>query len=64
VADHPILIGIAERPYPGETVSGDAYAVHWVGDACRIAVIDGLGHGPEAAKASASAISFVAWATS
>ena len=60
MADRPILIGIAERPHPGETVNGDAYAVHWTGSGadaiCRIAVIDGLGHGPEAAQASAGAI--------
>jgi serine phosphatase RsbU (regulator of sigma subunit) len=60
MAAQPILIGVAERPHPAETVNGDAYAVHWAGagaDAvCRIAVIDGLGHGPEAAEASARAI--------
>jgi serine phosphatase RsbU (regulator of sigma subunit) len=37
-------------------VSGDAYAVHWSDGACRIAVIDGLGHGVEAAAASALAV--------
>jgi serine phosphatase RsbU (regulator of sigma subunit) len=38
-------------------VNGDAYAVHWVGAVCRLAVIDGLGHGPQAAAASACAVS-------
>jgi serine phosphatase RsbU (regulator of sigma subunit) len=56
VADHPIAIGVASRPHPAETVNGDAYAVHWSGETCRIAVIDGLGHGVEAARASAAAI--------
>jgi serine phosphatase RsbU (regulator of sigma subunit) len=60
VATQPILIGVAERPHPAETVNGDAYAVHWTGtgagQVCRLAVIDGLGHGPEAAAASACAI--------
>jgi serine phosphatase RsbU (regulator of sigma subunit) len=56
MAGRPIIIGVAIRPHPGETVSGDAHAVHWVGDVCRIAVIDGLGHGPEAADASARAV--------
>jgi serine phosphatase RsbU (regulator of sigma subunit) len=37
-------------------VSGDAYAVHWSDGACRIAVIDGLGHGVEAGAASALAV--------
>jgi serine phosphatase RsbU (regulator of sigma subunit) len=56
VADRPIVIGVAGRPHPGEFVNGDAYAVHWSDGVCRIAVIDGLGHGVEAAEASASAI--------
>lgn len=56
VADHPIIIGVASRPHPAETVSGDAYAVHWSGGACRIAVIDGLGHGVLAAQASDRAV--------
>jgi serine phosphatase RsbU (regulator of sigma subunit) len=57
VADHPIVVGVAIRPHPAETVSGDAQVVHWVGEVCRIAVIDGLGHGVEAASAAACAIS-------
>ncbi len=56
MADRPISIGVASRPYPGEIVSGDAQAVHWVGEVCRIAVIDGLGHGPQAAEAAACAV--------
>jgi serine phosphatase RsbU (regulator of sigma subunit) len=56
VAEHAIAIGVASRPHPAETVNGDAYAVHWVGEVCRITVIDGLGHGPEAAEASARAV--------
>lgn len=57
MADHPIAIGVAARPHPAETVNGDAYAVHSVGTVCRIAVIDGLGHGVQAAHASAQAVS-------
>jgi serine phosphatase RsbU (regulator of sigma subunit) len=37
-------------------VNGDAYAVHWWNGLCRIAVIDGLGHGKDAAAASARAV--------
>src|ERR1044071_4727239 len=69
MADHPIVVSVASRPYPGERVNGDAHAVHWTGAAageggnghgrCRIAVIDGLGHGPEAAAAAACAVSFL-----
>lgn len=61
MADRPIQIGVAERPHPAETVNGDAYAVHWTGSGrdmtCRITVIDGLGHGPEAAEEVMAAIS-------
>lgn len=59
MAELPIAIGVAARPHPAETVNGDAYAVHWVGEVCRIAVIDGLGHGVEAAEASACAVSIL-----
>jgi serine phosphatase RsbU (regulator of sigma subunit) len=36
-------------------VSGDAWQVDWDGDVCRIAVVDGLGHGPQAAAAALAA---------
>lgn len=56
VAAHPIDVAVAARPHPAETVNGDAAAVHWVDGVCRITVLDGLGHGPEAADASARAL--------
>lgn len=40
-------------------MSGDAYAVHWFAGICRIAVMDGLGHGVEAAKASTRAVALL-----
>ena len=55
MVEHPIAIAVAERPYPGEPVSGDAWQVDWDGDVCRIAVVDGLGHGPQAAAAALAA---------
>jgi serine phosphatase RsbU (regulator of sigma subunit) len=55
VVEHPIAIAVAARPYPGETVNGDAWQVDWDEDVCRIAVIDGLGHGPQAAAAARAA---------
>jgi serine phosphatase RsbU (regulator of sigma subunit) len=55
VVEHPVTITVAARPYPGETVSGDAWQVDWIGDLCRISVVDGLGHGPLAAAASLAA---------
>jgi serine phosphatase RsbU (regulator of sigma subunit) len=54
--DHaPILIGSASRPYPTETVNGDVWHVDWHATGCRIAMIDGLGHGLVAAEAAALA---------
>ena len=45
---------MAARPIPGEHVSGDRH-VALAGERLVVAVIDGLGHGPEAAHASARA---------
>lgn len=45
-------VGAVAVPYPGETVSGDAWALRFEPDALVIGVIDGLGHGPEAADAA------------
>lgn len=50
-----LIIGTASRLYPGESVNGDAWFVDWHADVCRIAVIDGLGHGPQAAVAASAA---------
>ena len=55
MADSPIEVAVAARPYPGEIVSGDAWHLDWDGDRCRVSVIDGLGHGPAAAEAAAAA---------
>jgi serine phosphatase RsbU (regulator of sigma subunit) len=60
VAESLITIAVAARPYPGEAVNGDAFRIDWVGDSCRIAVIDGLGHGPQAAAAAVAATSALA----
>ena len=45
----PLDWAVATRPMPGETVSGDHSVVVPQGDRVLMAVIDGLGHGPEAA---------------
>jgi len=55
VAEASIAIAVAERAYPGETVSGDAWQVDEHNGVYRIAVIDGLGHGDAAAKAAMTA---------
>ena len=56
----PVCISVAARPYPGETTSGDAWQVDWHGQTCRIAVIDGLGHGAAAATAARAATTVLA----
>ncbi len=50
-----ITVDVVGRPYPGERVSGDLCDVQRGEQTCRIAVIDGLGHGPEAATAAQAA---------
>ncbi len=45
-------IGVAQRPAQGETLCGDAYAVVRCGNRTLVALADGLGHGPEAARAA------------
>jgi anti-sigma regulatory factor (Ser/Thr protein kinase) len=49
-------IGGIVSPYPGETVSGDAWAAHESPDAVKLIVADGLGHGERAAEASRTAV--------
>lgn len=51
-----VVWGAVCRPKQGQTVSGDAYVVQEFGGTCLLAsVIDGLGGGHEAARASESA---------
>lgn len=47
-------------PKVGEYANGDAVAIRREGDAITLAVIDGLGHGPQAAQASAAALECLA----
>lgn len=50
-------IGVVCLPYPGEQVSGDAWAVHTRADGVMTVMLaDGLGHGPKAADAGDAAI--------
>lgn len=46
---------VAARTMPGESSSGDTSVVERVKDGALLAVIDGLGHGAEAAKAAQAA---------
>jgi negative regulator of sigma-B (phosphoserine phosphatase) len=47
---------VAGRPMPGEKRSGDMATVQATDTRCVLAVIDGLGHGPEAAAAAERAV--------
>src|SRR6185312_16488851 len=60
MVERPIEVASAERPHPNETVNGDAWSVTWSGERCRIAVVDGLGHGPAAAEAAQCALTTLA----
>jgi anti-sigma regulatory factor (Ser/Thr protein kinase) len=53
--DNDISLGALNLPYPGETVSGDAWAVSNGGKRVLVMVADGLGHGVEANAAAAAA---------
>lgn len=43
-------------PYPGERFCGDAWAHHQTPEKTSILLVDGLGHGPQAAEAAAEAV--------
>lgn len=47
--------GAAAQAHRGENLSGDCYLILPLNDRVLIAVIDGVGHGPEAASASQAA---------
>ena len=51
-APSPVAVGVVCVPYPGETVCGDAWMVIQQAGCCLALVVDGLGHGPEAADAA------------
>lgn len=49
-------VGAVAVPKSGEPVSGDAWAVRQDGTLLCCMVVDGLGHGPQAAEAAAAAV--------
>ncbi|HEX4560913.1 MAG TPA: SpoIIE family protein phosphatase [Gemmatimonadales bacterium] len=51
--------GVAARPLPGEHESGDHFLVKTFEDGAALAVVDGLGHGAEAAAAARRAVATV-----
>ncbi len=48
---------VATRPLAGQAESGDSFIVRSVGPGVLVGVVDGLGHGPEAAVAARAAVS-------
>jgi anti-sigma regulatory factor (Ser/Thr protein kinase) len=54
-APSALSLGALNVPYPGETVSGDAWAVSAKGTRLVVMVADGLGHGPAANQAAVAA---------
>jgi negative regulator of sigma-B (phosphoserine phosphatase) len=54
-----LRLASAARSYPGEDVNGDAWTAQSSGTVCRLAVIDGLGHGQAAAAAARAAVTFL-----
>jgi anti-sigma regulatory factor (Ser/Thr protein kinase) len=52
-----LVAGGINVPYPGETVSGDAWTVHLTRGRAAVILADGLGHGSAAAEAAALAVS-------
>lgn len=49
-------VGVVCLPFPGEDQCGDAWSIDTLGHDLNLLVADGLGHGPEAAKAANAAI--------
>jgi phosphoserine phosphatase RsbX len=51
--------GVACQAYPGEPLSGDRHVVVQNGNVAKVAVIDGIGHGSEAAQAAEAAVDVI-----
>jgi anti-sigma regulatory factor (Ser/Thr protein kinase) len=54
-----LRIAAINVPYPGEEISGDAWAIHASPTRTRLILADGLGHGIFASEASTAAVRFV-----
>lgn len=55
-----LISGAVCLPLASETESGDAWALARLPDSTALMVVDGLGHGPDAAKAAAAALATLA----
>jgi len=54
--DAAACFGAVSLPAPGESVCGDGWGFAFDGDRTGMIVVDGLGHGPDAAEAAAAAL--------
>lgn len=54
-----IEYGVAGRPVSGEALSGDGFVVQVSDQGTLVGVLDGLGHGPEAAEATERATEYL-----
>nr|WP_283254143.1 ATP-binding SpoIIE family protein phosphatase [Ramlibacter paludis] len=55
-AESAIVVGAISLAAPGETVCGDGWGFALHGNKATVMVVDGLGHGPEAAEAAEAAL--------
>ena len=55
-AENAIVVGAISLAAPGETVCGDGWGFALHGNKANVVVVDGLGHGPDAAEAAAAAL--------
>jgi anti-sigma regulatory factor (Ser/Thr protein kinase) len=52
----PVEVGGIITPHPDESAVGDGFGLAWEGERMTIGVVDGLGHGVEAAQARGAAL--------
>lgn len=55
-APNKLLIGGVAVPYPNERFCGDAWSCHSSSDRLKVLLVDGLGHGQDAANAAREAV--------
>ena len=56
IGAEPNHVGVIQASKPGQEVCGDAWGLHKSSEQKTLLLADGLGHGPDAAKASGAAV--------
>ena len=54
--DRGAVFGVIHLPMPGQDVSGDGWGIEDLKDKLSCVLVDGLGHGPDAARAARAAL--------